>query len=293
VKRRHTKRDLARLFTQQGLRANRLLGQNFLVDHNLLQYIVACGDVGPEDLVLEVGAGTGMLTWHLAEAGAEVLGVEIDENLFDILADYVGDRPNVHLLRSDIHGAARQIHPEVLAKIEEKAEGRTFKVISNLPYCISSELIVSLIQLPLPVERLVLTVQKEFADRLLARPGSRDYSELTVRLQARADVARVRDLAPEAFWPVPKIGSTIVRIRPNAERWDRVTAPRLFEQVARALFAHRRKTVAGALKSIPSARLPAEKRVAALAAAGITDRDRADALPVARIVDLANAMAES
>jgi 16S rRNA (adenine1518-N6/adenine1519-N6)-dimethyltransferase len=293
MKRRHSKRDLSSILKERGLRANRLLGQNFLVDHNILQYVCSCGEVGEGDSVLEIGAGTGMLTWHLAETGADVLAVEIDEDLFEIANDYVGDRANVHLMRSDIHGARKRMHPDVLARLEELANGRPIKVISNLPYCISSDLIVSLLELAIPVDQMVLTVQTEFAHRLLARPGIRDYSELTVLLRARAEIVRLKDLAPEVFWPIPKVGSTIVRVTPKAERWATIADPNIFRQVVRALFAHRRKTVAGALKTIPRSRLSATRLAAALAAAGISDRDRADKLPVARIVDLANAVVQS
>ena len=292
--RRHTKRDLTRILKDRGIRANRLLGQSFLVDHNVLSFICAQGGSCEDDVVLEIGAGTGMLTWHLAASGAEVVAVEIDAGLYEIAMDYVGARANVHLVHSDIHGARRTVHPEVEAALTVQVDrGRTLKVISNLPYCISSDLLVSLFELPWPVERMVLTVQTEFADRLLAGPGSRDYGPLSVELRARADVRRLKTLAPEVFWPVPKVGSAVVRIDPNPERLSGIHDLRVFRSVVKALFSQRRKTAAGALTGLARPRLGKGAARAALAEAGVPDRARADGLSVDRIIALCNAIAQT
>jgi 16S rRNA (adenine1518-N6/adenine1519-N6)-dimethyltransferase len=292
VSRRLTKRDLTRILRERGLFASRLLGQNFLVDHNVLEGLASEAEVGPGDLVFEIGAGTGMLTWHLAQAGARVLGVEIDAGLFGIASEYLADFDTVRLLCSDVHGKRRELHPDVLAALDRAMAGPpTLKVVSNLPYCISSDLIVSLLDLPWPVERMLLTVQKEFADRLLARPKSRHYSALSVKLRANAVVDRVRNLPPTVFWPVPQVGSTVVRVVPSPERRARIDDIRWFRSVVNALFAQRRKTAAKALLAMPRRKLTRERVTAALAAAEVGKNARADELTVGRIVAIANALA--
>ncbi|MFW6107943.1 MAG: 16S rRNA (adenine(1518)-N(6)/adenine(1519)-N(6))-dimethyltransferase RsmA, partial [bacterium] len=242
MKSRHTKRDLVRIFKERGLRANRLLGQHFLVDHNLLELICRTAEPGEGDLVLEIGAGTGLLTGHLAESGARVLAVEIDRDLFEIASEYVGAAENVRILRADIHGKGKRLNRDVRAAVQRALPGRTLKVVGNLPYCISSDLILSLAELALPVERMVLVVQKEFANRLLARPGTRDYGPLTVLLRAQAKVKRVRDLAPGVFWPVPDVTSTLMVIRPDPARRARIRRYRRFKTLVKTLFTQRRKT---------------------------------------------------
>ena len=299
MKRRHTKRDLVKIFKERGLRANRLLGQNFLVDHNVLDLICRAGDVSADDVVLEIGAGTGLLTEHLARAGAEVVAVEIDRNLFQIACEYVGDAGNVLMLCCDIHGKRQRINPDVQAALGKTvAPGMGLKVISNLPYCISSDLLVSLLEMQLetgrpaasPVERMVLTVQREFAGRMLARPGTRDYSPLTVLLRAQAEVKRLRGLPPSVFWPVPKVESTIVQIVPDTERRAAVADYRLFKSVVNALFSQRRKTAAKVLASMPRPKLSKQQVAAALDAAGVPLDARSDALPTPQIVALANTL---
>ncbi len=292
--RRHTKRDVVRLFKERGLRANRLLGQNFLVDHNVLNFICSAAELSDGDLVLEIGAGTGLLTAHLAECGARVLAVEIDGDLFEMLSDYVGGREDVHLLHGDVHGKRRALNPDVAAALErELRPGRTLKVVSNLPYCISSDVLVSLLEMEPRPAVMVVTVQKEFAARLLARRGSRTYGALTVLLRAVADVKRLRDLPPPVFWPVPKVGSSVIRIEPSAERAARIKDYAFFKTVVRALFGQRRKTAAAALRSMARPKLSKRGVASALAAAGISEGARGDGLGASEIVALANALAES
>jgi len=293
LKRRQTKRDLTKLFKERGLRANRLLGQNFLVDHNVLDFICNAGGLSADDVVLEIGAGTGLLTGHLADSGARVVAVEIDANLFEMLSDYVGDADNVRLLNCDVHGKRRRLHPKVTEALDDAlASGGTLKVVSNLPYCISSDLLVSLLEMDRVAERMIVTVQKEFAVRMLAAPGSRDYGALTVLLFARAEVQRLRDLAPSVFWPVPNVGSSIIRITPDPARFATVGDYGLLKSVVSALFGQRRKTASGALRSMARPKLSKAEAAAALAAAGIAETARADGLTVGEIIALSNRLKE-
>ena len=294
MRRRQTKRDLARMFKERGLRANRLLGQNFLVDHNVLDFICNAGELSAGDVVLEVGAGTGLLTEHIAKIGARVVAVEIDANLFEMLTDYVGGAENVRLLNCDIHGKRRQLNPEVQRALgEAMAPGRTFKVISNLPYCISSDLLVSLLEMEPRAERMILTVQKEFAARMLAKPGSRDYGVLTVLLRAQAEAKRLKGLAPSVFWPVPKVGSSIIQVVPDAARAAAITDYALFKAVVSALFGGRRKTAAGALRMMARPKFSKQTVAAALGGAGIQENARADGLSAEEILAVSNRLKEN
>ncbi len=294
MRRRHTKRDLAHIFKERGLRANRLLGQNFLVDHNVLDFICRAGDLSGSDVVLEIGAGTGLMTEHLARTGGAVVAVEIDRSLFEIAADYMKnmDVGNVRFLCADIHAGRHRVNPEVESALAEamRTPGRRLKVVSNLPYCISTDLVVSLLEMSWAVERMVLTVQKEFADRMLARAGTRDYSPLTLLLGARADVVRLRNLPPSVFWPVPDVASSIVRITPDAGRFAEIGDYALFKSIIAALFSQRRKTAAGVLGGVGRPRLSKREAGSALEAAGIAGDVRADALSPAQAVALSNAI---
>ena len=293
VMRRQTKRDLSAIFKERGLRANKLLGQNFLVDHNVLDFICHAGRLSAADVVLEIGAGTGLLTQHIAGTGARVVAVEIDSNLFGMLSDYVGDLPNVRLVNSDIHGKRRRLSPAVVSALDEAlASGGTLKVISNLPYCISSDLLVSLLEMDRPAELMIVTVQKEFAVRMLAKPGSREYGIVTVLLSAQSEVKRLRDLAPSVFWPVPKVGSSVVRITPDPERLALVSDYGIFKAVVSALFGQRRKTAAGALRSMTRPKVSKADITGVFDAVGIAENARADGLSVEQIIALANRLGE-
>lgn len=277
------------MFKERGLRANKLLGQNFLVDHNVLDFICAAGRLSADDVVLEIGAGTGLLTQHIASSGARVVAAEIDSNLFEMLSEYVGEMANVRLLNSDIHGKRRHLSPAVESALDDAlASGGTLKVISNLPYCISSDLLVSLLEMDRPAELMIVTVQKEFAVRMLAKPGSRDYGILTVLLSAQAEVKRLRDLAPSVFWPVPKVGSSIIRITPDPARLASVSDYGIFKAVVSALFGQRRKTAAGALRSMTRPKVSKTDIAAVFDAVGIAERARADGLDVDQIIALSN-----
>jgi len=280
------------LFKERGLRANRLLGQHFLVDHNVLDFLCRSAELSREDVVLEIGAGTGLLTQHLARSGAHIVAVEIDERLFEIAREYLDGADNALLLCTDIHGARRRMHPDVESALRRAmGPGRRLKVVSNLPYCISSDLIVSLMETAWPVERMVLTVQKEFAARLVARPGSRDYGALSVLVRGRAEVERLRTLASQVFWPVPRVGSAVVRIRPDETRAARIADVGAFRAVVKALFSGRRKTAAGALASMARPRRSRPEVEAACAEAGLPPRARADGLTVEQIIELADRFA--
>jgi len=288
-----TKRDIEGLFRYLGIRAQKSRGQHFLVDHNLLEFMVREAQVGPHDLALDVGCGTGLLTAHLADAAGKVLGVELDRRLFAICSRYLEDRANVELLQGDALASKHTMAPLVLdAVAREWAQGRyqAFRVVSNLPYSIASLVVPNLLETDLPITLLLVTVQKEVAERLAAAPGTRDYGALSVVVQAHAAVEVVRTVPPSVFWPRPKVESAIVRLVPQPARGERIQDYATFVGLVRGAFGHRRKSLANALRTSHAV---ADKAAAdaLLACCGIDAMARAEQVSLEQYVALANKLA--
>jgi len=287
-----TQRELAALFRHLGLRARRSLGQNFLVDHNLLDLLVRAGEVGPHDLCVDIGCGTGLLTAHLADACGKVVGIELDRALLAIASRYLEGRGNVELLRGDALASKHELAPALLEAVgREWATGRypALRVISNLPYSVASLVVPDLLATDLPIAVLVVTVQKEVAERMAASAGPA-YGALSLIVQARASVEVLRRLPPDVFWPRPKVESAIVRLVPDAARREAIRDPNVFAAVVRAAFSHRRKKLANALSA---AHLLAEETPIGelLSRCGIAPTARAEDVGLAHYVALSNALA--
>ena len=225
--------EIRTLLAERGLRPKRRLGQHFLHDQNQLAKLIEAAAVEPGDLVLEVGAGTGTLTETLVERGAKVVTCEIDRDLAAIIEDRLGDR--VHLIRSDCLDRPRGLHEAVRAALGDGP----FKLVANLPYQIASVLICTLLTDSPQCTGLFVTIQKEVADRLTARPGIKDYGAPTILVQVLARIDRVAVLKPTSFWPAPAVSSAMVRIVPRRDHGidDPTALGRFFVQ----LFTKRRK----------------------------------------------------
>src|SRR5262249_19599118 len=212
---RQTLSYLRNLFEQRGIRPKNKLGQNFLIDLNLIDLLLRTAELTRDDLALEIGSGTGSLTARLAEHAGAVLSVEIDTAFAALAAEAVAGRENVTLLHADVLKNKNELNPEVLAKLEEVRQrfGCTrLKLVANLPYAVATPVIGNFLLLDLAVERMVVTVQWEIAERLMAQPGVKDYAALAVFVQSVADVELVRKLPPSVFWPRPQVASAIVCI---------------------------------------------------------------------------------
>lgn len=225
--------DVKQILSQSGFRFNKQFGQNFLTDKNLLEQIVSDAGVNG-GTVLEIGAGAGTLTRELSKRADKVIAYEIDRNLEKVLAITLEDCSNVRVIIGDI--MKRNI-----ADVDECC-GADYRVVANIPYYLTSPLIMSFVENSANVTSLTLTIQKEVADRLNAIPSTKDYGALTVGVQAVADVTVTRTLSRKLFYPEPNVDSAVVRIDMNRNKYD-IPNRKLFRKTVRAAFAMRRKTL--------------------------------------------------
>lgn len=278
---RQTLSYLRRLFDSFGLEAKSKLGQNFLIDLNLLDLIVRTAELDQTDAVLEVGTGTGSLTAKLAEHAGVVCTVEIDKMLQPVAKQVVGERPNVRFVFGDALAKKNELNPDMLAAWGEATAAHHCtrrKLVANLPYVIATPLISNLLIAGTPIERMVVMVQWEIAERLRASVGTKDYNALSILVQSVADVEVVRKVLPSNFYPRPKVDSAIVKIVPNAEKRAKVGDVPRFRAFLRDLYVHRRKNLRQALSGWPSGRKDKEEVDAKLAALGIDGTVRSEAL---------------
>lgn len=274
-------RAVAEVLRSHGLRPNRRLGQHFLVDRRALASIVSAAELAPGDGVLEIGAGLGTLTLALAARAGRVVSVEIARELAPALAETLRDAGNVRLVLGD---ALRLDLGRLLA---EEGSVPRWKAVANLPYYVTAPLLARLLALPL--ELMVLTVQKEVAERLAASPGGKEYGALTLFVRYRAEAEVVLTVPPRAFFPPPQVESAVVRLcrRPAPPV---ASPPEALFAVVRAAFAHRRKTLANALAGAldpPADRARVEE---ALAAAGIPAARRPETLSLEEYASVADAL---
>lgn len=263
-----SKKEIAAILSGAGVRPRRRLGQNFMVDRNMVRAVVEAGEVRAGDAVIEVGCGTGTLTEELLARGAQVLAVEIDPALCAILRERLGNRTGVHIVEGDALSRRQELHPEISRFISAAhARKQPAKLVANLPYCIASPLIIDL--LIEGTDLLVFTVQKEVAERLTAAPGGADYGLLSVLAQLLAEVRVLRTIPPQVFWPAPQVDSALVRMVRNTRPAEVVRAAAEF---LRQIFSSRRKTLR---RAMVSAGYDADR---VLAAAGLDGTVRAEGL---------------
>jgi 16S rRNA (adenine1518-N6/adenine1519-N6)-dimethyltransferase len=254
---RQTLSHIQRLLSSRGIRPKDKLGQNFLIDLNLVDLIVRTAELTTDDLALEIGAGTGSLTTRLAAAAGAVVSVELDPQILDLAREQIGDRPNVRLNNCDALRNKNELNPDLLATVDAAMSGfhcSRLKLVSNLPYAVATPVIANLLIQPRPIARMVVTVQCEIADRLMASPGTSAFGAVCVLVQSLASVSLIRRLPPSVFWPQPKVESAIVRIDPDAAKRARIGDVTRFREFLRDLYVHRRKNLRGALSGWPAGR---------------------------------------
>jgi len=247
---RQTRSYLTELFRRHGFHPRHALGQNFLIDLNIIDFVVTKGEICDRDVVLEVGAGTGGMTAFLAERAAEVVSVELDRNMHMFATEAVAGRDNVQILNIDALKNKNHFHPEVLAAVDEALainSDRELKLIANLPYCIATPVITNLVATNLPWSRMVVTIQYELGLRMEAKPSRSQYGALAVWLQSQCDVTMLKKLPGSVFWPPPKVDSAVMLLTPNAERAAAISDRGFFHTFVRTVFQHRRKLLRGVL----------------------------------------------
>lgn len=292
---RQTLSYLRRLFESFGLEAKSKLGQNFLIDLNLLDLVVRTAELDPRDAVLEVGTGTGSLTARLADHAGAVCTIEIDRTLQPVAKQIVGPRNNVRFLFGDALERKNELNPTMLEAWEKAAREHGCarrKLVANLPYVIATPLISNLLIAGVPLERMVVMVQWEIAERLRAAVGTKEYNALSVLVQSVADVEVVRKVLPANFYPRPKVDSAIVKITPNAEKRAAVGDVPRFRAFLRDLYIHRRKNLRQALAGWPSGRKDKSEVDAKLTQLGIDGTRRSETLDIADHLRLCQAFAE-
>jgi 16S rRNA (adenine1518-N6/adenine1519-N6)-dimethyltransferase len=302
---RQTLSYLRNLFQERGIRPKNKLGQNFLIDLNLLDLVFRTAELTADDLALEVGSGTGSLTMRLLETAGAVVSVEIDPAFHSLATEavathfhlYSGEpshpgpkQENVCLLHTDVLATKNALAPVVLDTVRElsaRAQTRAVKLVANLPYAVAVPVIANLLLSDVPIGRMVVLVQWEIAERLTAAPGTSHYAALAVLMQSLADVSLVRRIPPAAFWPRPQIDSAIVLICPDPAKRAHVGDVGRFRHFLRDLYVHRRKNLRGALASMPAGRLAKADVDGRLAALGIPGTVRAEDLDLEQHLRLA------
>lgn len=289
---RQTVSYLQRRFREAGIHLDTRRGQNFLVDLNLVDLLVRTADVQGDDVVLEVGTGTGSLTGQLADRAAAVVTVEVDLQLHQLASEELYQRGNVVMLRQDALRNKNQVHPDLLQTVQgqmDAYQAARYKLIANLPFCIATPLISNLLlDAPVPAS-MTVTIQKELADRIVARPGTKDYGALSIWVQSLCDAELVRVLPPTVFWPRPKVSSAILHIQPNREKRARFPDLRFYHQFVRSLFFHRRKFLRSVLVSATKGRLTKSDIDAVLTHQNLAGDCRAEQLEIDTIQGLAGA----
>lgn len=257
-------------------------GQNFLIDTGVLDRILRAAEIGGEDCVLEIGPGIGTMTQCLAERAGEVLAVEIDGNLIPILEETLSAYHNVTVIHDDI------LKVDIPGLIEEKNAGRPIKVVANLPYYITTPIIMGLFESHAPLASITVMVQKEVADRMQAGPGTKDYGALSLAVQYYARPQIVANVPPNCFMPRPTVGSAVIRLtRYDAPPVRVENEGRMFALI-RASFNQRRKTLANSLGNAPGLLIPKERTMEALERMGLSPTIRGEALNLGQFAELSN-----
>ena len=265
-----------------GFNFQKKYGQNFLIDTHVLDKIIGAAQIGPDDFVLEIGPGIGTMTQYLAEAAREVVAVEIDTKLIPILQDTLKEYDNVTVLNEDL------LKVDIRKIAEEKNGGKPIKVVANLPYYITTPIIMGLFESEVPLDSITVMVQKEVADRMQVGPGTKDYGALSLAVQYYAEPYIVANVPPNCFIPRPAVGSAVIRLTRYQEKPVKVNDASFMFKIIRASFNQRRKTLQNGLYNSSELRIPKEKTVAALEEMGLTPTIRGEKLSLEEFAQLSD-----
>ena len=261
-------------------------GQNFLIDTHVLDKIVRAAEITKEDLVIEIGPGIGTLTQYLCESAREVIAIEIDKNLIPILSDTLSDYDNVTVINEDV------LKVDLKRLAEERNAGRPVKIAANLPYYITTPIIMGLFEAHVPASNITVMVQKEVAERMQAGPGTKDYGALSLAVQYYADAYIAAYVPPNCFMPRPNVGSAVIRLTPHEEKPVSVRNEELMFRLIRASFNQRRKTLVNGLSNSEEISLPKEMILEAVRSLGLGETVRGETLALEQFARLADVVCE-
>jgi len=261
-------------------------GQNFLIDTHVLDKIIAAAEITKDDFVLEIGPGIGTMTQYLACAARKVVAVEIDKALIPILEDTLSDYDNARVINNDV------LKVDIAKLAEEENGGKPIKVVANLPYYITTPIIMGLFENHVPIKSITVMVQKEVADRMQVGPGTKDYGALSLAVQYYAKPKIVANVPPNCFMPRPKVGSAVIKLERYEKPPVEVKDEKLMFRIIRASFNQRRKTLVNGLKNSSEIPFSKEQIEQALGMCGLSLSVRGEALTLAQFAQLANAFTE-
>ena len=261
-------------------------GQNFLIDSNVLESIIRGAEITKDDFVLEIGPGIGTMTQYLCEAARQVVAVEIDKMVIPILEDTLSEYDNVEVINQDV------LKVDIKSLAEEKNNGKPIKVVANLPYYITTPIIMGLFESGVPIDSITIMVQKEVADRMQTGPGSKDYGALSLAVQYYATAKVILNVSATCFMPRPNVDSAVIKLTRHKEPTVNVADEKLMFKIIRASFNQRRKTLVNGLKNSPELSFSKEQIVKAIEKIGKPETIRGEALTLEEFAELANAFTE-
>jgi len=288
---RQTRSFLMSLFQQHGINPRGDLGQNFLIDVNLIEFAVRAAELDPRDVALEVGSGTGGMTAFLAQQAGRVISIDIDKNMSALAAEAVEGCNNVTLINSDVLKNKNTLDPHICDVIRHHVAsipGGRLKLVSNLPYSVATPVISNIIASDLPWERMICTIQWELAEKMEAEPGTSKYGAMSAWIQSQGTVRILRRLGPNVFWPRPKVDSAIISIWRDQEKADRIVDRKFFQDFLRRAFTLRRKFIRSVLVALYRKELEKGEIDVMLGELGHTSEDRAENMDVATLIRLSN-----
>ena len=275
---------MAQLRAKHDFRHSKSLGQNFLSDKHIIDAIIEGSEIGAEDLVIEIGPGMGVLTAAAAECASRVVAVEIDRHLIPILTETLENYDNVEIINADV------MKTDLSEVVEKYRTSGKVRIIGNLPYYITTPIVMKLLEERVPADSITIMMQKEVADRIKASPGSKTYGALSVAVGFYCTVRHIANAPKEVFVPRPKVDSTVIRLDVRQERPVELVDEKLFFETIKKGFGQRRKTLLNSLTGIRG--MPKESIAAVLADCGIDFRRRAETLSMSEFADLANEIAQ-
>lgn len=261
-------------------------GQNFLIDSNVLESIIRGAEITKDDFVLEIGPGIGTMTQYLCEAARQVVAVEIDKMLIPILEDTLSEYDNVEVINQDV------LKVDIKSLADEKNNGKPIKVVANLPYYITTPIIMGLFESGVPIDSITIMVQKEVADRMQTGPGSKDYGALSLAVQYYATAKVILNVSATCFMPRPNVDSAVIKLTRHKEPTVNVADEKLMFKIIRASFNQRRKTLVNGLKNSPELSFSKEQIVKTIEKIGKPETIRGEALTLEEFAELANAFTE-